>query len=314
MSEKIKSGLHHRNKHRKGYDFQTLMTSEPTLTEYVSPNKYGNLSIDFFNPEAVLSLNKALLKTHYSINYWSIPSGYLCPPVPGRADYIHHVADLLADSNKGKIPRGARIKCMDIGVGANCIYPIVGAAEYDWSFVGVDIDEKSIDSARAIVDANDHLISHVDLRIQQNPECKLSGVLKENEFIDVVISNPPFHASRKAANEASNRKLRNLKGKKIRTPKRNFGGQSNELWCPGGEVGFISEMINESKTYSKQCMWYTSLVSREDSLNSLINLLENVEVVEKRVIPMGQGNKKSRILAWTFLSERHRKIWAKSRF
>src|SRR5690606_24715537 len=114
-------------------------------------------SIDFFNPQAVKALNKALLFYYYDIVYWDIPENYLCPPIPGRADYIHYIADLLADNNKGIVPTGSEIKCLDIGVGANCIYPIIGVKEYGWSFIGADIDALAIKSAKKIIASNPSL-------------------------------------------------------------------------------------------------------------------------------------------------------------
>ena len=94
-----KKGLHPRNKHQSHYDFTVLMKSLPALKSFVSINKYNNQSIDFANPEAVKTLNKALLKYFYNIENWNIPDSYLCPPIPGRAEYIHHVADVLSLSN-----------------------------------------------------------------------------------------------------------------------------------------------------------------------------------------------------------------------
>ena len=137
---KEKPQLHPRNKHRGRYDFEKLTESNPELAPYVKLNPHNDLSIDFFNPDAVKMLNKALLKQYYDIANWDIPSHYLCPPIPGRADYIHHIADLLGSCNKGNIPSGNKIKCLDIGVGANCIYPLIGNKEYGWSFIGCDID------------------------------------------------------------------------------------------------------------------------------------------------------------------------------
>jgi 23S rRNA A1618 N6-methylase RlmF len=49
---------------------------------------------------------------------------YLCPPFLEETDYIHYIADLLASSNNGIIPKHA-VQGLDIGVGANCIYPIM---------------------------------------------------------------------------------------------------------------------------------------------------------------------------------------------
>ena len=132
--------LHPRNKHRQGYNFKQLTKTCPDVAPFVQINKYGTESIDFSNAMAVKLLNKALLIEYYGIVNWQIPPNYLVPPIPGRADYIHHIADVLSDQMKQKIPRGPKIKCLDIGVGANCIYPILGTQEYGWSFIGADID------------------------------------------------------------------------------------------------------------------------------------------------------------------------------
>ena len=96
-----KSELHVRNLHRSRYDFPQLMKTCPELAPFVSLNKYNDLSVDFSDPHAVKILNKALLKHFYGIQYWDIPQDFLCPPIPGRADYIHYLADLLSANNKG---------------------------------------------------------------------------------------------------------------------------------------------------------------------------------------------------------------------
>ncbi|MCP5854081.1 RlmF-related methyltransferase, partial [Klebsiella pneumoniae] len=83
-----------------------------------------------------------------------IPADYLCPPIPGRADYIHVAADLLAEDNAGEVPKGAQVRALDIGVGVNCIYPLLGHSDYRWRFLGSDIDPVALASAKAIVQAN----------------------------------------------------------------------------------------------------------------------------------------------------------------
>ena len=90
-----KSKIHPRNKHRQGYNFKQLIKTCPALAPYVQENKYGTASIDFANAAAVQLLNKALLMEYYGIIAWQIPSNYLVPPIPSRADYIHHIADVL---------------------------------------------------------------------------------------------------------------------------------------------------------------------------------------------------------------------------
>jgi len=298
---KEKTSLHPRNKHRERYDFGQLIQCCPELAPFVRMNDYMDESIDFFNPEAVKTLNKALLKHSYDIDYWDIPQGFLCPPIPGRADYIHYIADLLGSRNNDKIPTGNGIKCLDIGVGANCVYPIIGNKEYDWSFVGSDIDRVSIASANKIIEMNLHLKGKVELRLQSNPQHFFQGIIQKDEHFAVSICNPPFHASFADAQAGTIRKLDNLSRKNTTKPVLNFGGQNKELWCEGGEEQFVKNMIFESKQFAASCFWFSSLVSKESNLESVYATLKKVEALEVKTIPMGQGNKKSRIVAWTFL-------------
>ena len=286
----------------------------PALSKHVRKNKYGGESIDFFDPSAVKMLNTALLKCHYNIDYWDIPLQYLCPPIPGRADYIHHIADLLSRYNNGKIPFGKGIRCLDIGVGANCIYPIIGIRVYGWSFVGTDIDQVSIDSARKIAELNPGLKDRLELRFQHDPNDIFHGIIQHDEYIDLVICNPPFHGSMAEVEAASVRKLSNLKKESVKRASLNFGGYNRELWREGGEVQFIQDMIKESKAYSKSCFWFSVLVSKESILNLVYEALSKVSAVKIETIPMGQGNKINRIVSWTFLSQNQQKVWAKSRW
>lgn len=310
--EKTKSGLHPRNTHRERYDFPSLIHSLPSLKQYVSENKYGDLGIDFANPKAVKELNKALLKHFYQISNWNIPEGYLCPPIPGRADYIHHVADLLAQCNADIIPE--KVHVLDIGTGANCIYPILGNAIYDWSFVGTDIDIQALQAAQKTLGSNPKLQQEITLRYQENTALILKGIIRSDDVFDISICNPPFHESQAEAEAGSRRKVKNLKGKVAKKVPLNFGGQSNELWCEGGELSFIKTMIKESVEYKYNCFWFTSLVSKEEQLKELILALKKARVSERKIIDMAHGNKKSRILAWTFLSPEKQENWRRMKW
>lgn len=310
----LKSELHPRSKHRERYNFKLLVDAYPALAPFVKKNKYDDESIDFSHPSAVKSLNKAILKFHYGIDLWEIPANYLSPPIPGRADYIHHVADLLAGSNKGKIPTGKKINVMDVGTGASCIFPIIGSIEYGWSFVATDIDKTALESAGRIIANNKILRGNIELRFQSNPRNIFYGMFLKDELVDLTICNPPFHASQEESEKASLRKVSNLKGKKITKPILNFGGQNNELWCEGGEARFVRDMIFQSKQFDKSCLWFSTSVSKESNLRTIYNLLKRVEAVDVKTLPMAQGNKTSRIVAWTFLSAEEQNSWAKTRF
>lgn len=309
---KEKTRLHRRNRNRNRYDLDALIISIPELINFVKPNIYGVDTIDFSNPMAVKLLNKALLNHYYKIENWDFPDENLCPPVPGRADYIHHIADLLSENNFGIIPIGNKITCLDIGVGANCIYPIIGVTEYDWKFIGSDIDAKSIESAQKIVDSNDSLLDKIEFRLQENKQSIFQGIIGKNDKIDIILCNPPFHSSVEEAQKGTRRKTKNLTGKKVKTPIQNFSGISNELIYVGGEHGFIHNMIGESRIFSKQCLWFSTLVSKQSNLKGIYKSLEKIETNLVKTIPMGTGNKSSRIVAWTFLRKEERKEWQKS--
>jgi len=302
--------MHHpRNRNRERYDLDALTAAIPQLSAYVTPNKFGDASVDFSNPVAVKLLNKALLHHYYGITNWEFPDENLCPPIPGRADYIHHIADLLCESNFGRMPKGEKITILDVGVGANCIYPILGVAEYSWNFIGSDVDEKSIASAQHIVAANPLLASKVACRLQNNVASVFFGIVGQDEKIDATICNPPFHASAKDAQKGTQRKVKNLSGKRNKQPELNFAGISNELVYDGGEHAFIHKMISESKQMAKNCYWFTTLVSKQSNLKGIYAALEKLEAAQVKTINMGTGNKSTRVVAWSFLNKEEQKTW-----
>ena len=311
MTQTNKKTLHERNFHNDRYDFKALIQSEPSLNEFVKPNKYGDLSIDFANPQAVIALNKALLSFFYGVKNWSIPSDYLCPPIPGRSDYIHHIADLLAASNGGKIPKGSNIKGLDVGIGANCIYPIVGVSVYGWSFTGSDIDEVALKSAQNIINSNESLKENIIVKLQTNSKNIFKNIISKEDKFDFTLCNPPFHKSQKDAIAGNKRKVQNLTKQVVSKAALNFGGKNNELWCEGGEVAFIKKMIKESKEFSKNCLWFTTLVSRKENLDFIYDALEDIDVLEYKTINMAHGQKISRVIAWTFLTQDEQKAWIK---
>lgn len=313
-NQKAKSRLHSRNKNRERYDLSALIISNPELKNYVMPNKFGVESVDFSNPLAVKHLNKALLNYYYGIKYWEFSDENLCPPIPGRADYIHHIADLLGESNYGRIPTGDKVTCLDVGTGASCIYPIIGVTEYGWKFIGSDIDPKSIASAQNIVDSNSSITDKIECRLQKNSKDIFYGIIGKEDKVDLVICNPPFHSSIEDAQKGTRRKIKNLSGKKTKTPVLNFAGTRNELIYDGGEYKFIQNMIRESEKFSKNCFWFSTLVSKQSNLKGIYKLLEKIEPDQVKEIPMGTGNKSSRIVAWTFLSKKEQKEWRETRW
>lgn len=314
-SSSTTSTLHPRNPHQGRYDFEALTKAFPELAQYTITNPNGEPTVNFSDAKAVMTLNKALLAHHYGVKLWDLPEGYLCPPIPGRADYIHQVADLLnaepVNDNNDTAASGQRVHVLDIGMGASCIYPIIGSQSYGWRFTGSDIDPVSVNTAKAIIAANPNLKNLIKIKLQDNPKRIFEGVIGPDDYFDLTVCNPPFHASLEEAMAANATKEAKLEKNRIRrgqsqqaipTAKNNlnFGGQQSELWTKGGEVAFITQMIKESKKFAQQVGWFTTLVSKSENLKNLAELAESSGARKVTVLNMKHGQKMTRILAWRF--------------
>lgn len=314
-------GLHKRNLHQGRYDFVKLTAALPELQAHLISNPNGESTINFSDPLAVKLLNKALLAHHYAVTQWDIPSGYLCPPIPGRADYIHRLAELL--SKECKTLKHNQVRALDIGVGANCIYPIVGATQYGWHYVGSDVDAVSVDNSNQIAAQNSVLNGRVECRLQSDSRHFFKGIIAENEFYELTTCNPPFHKSLEEAQQGTERKIKNLsanKGKRGQSsgqikakssPILNFGGQKAELWCPGGEAAFIKNMAFESRDFANQVLWFSTLISKKDNVRWMRKNLEKAGAKEVQIVEMSQGQKISRFIAWSFKTPTERQQWLK---
>ena len=310
--------MHPRNRHQGRYDFDRLVRANPALAGHLVTTPRGEASVDFHDPGAVRELNRAILRADYGIAHWDLPDGALCPPIPGRADYLHGLADLLADTGDGRIPRGLSVRVLDIGVGASAIYPLLGHAEYGWRFVGADIEPTSLEVASAIV-ASNRLQRAITLRRQPRRQQIFEGVVRDDERFDLSLCNPPFHASAAEAAGAHARKRRQLAGAATPTrgranaPALNFGGHAHELWCPGGEADFLRRMVRESAEVRDRVLWFSSLVARAEHLSGLRRQLRQAGAREVREVAMAQGSKQSRFVAWTFQAAGARAAWCAAR-
>jgi len=304
MAEKNKNttSFHPKNIHKEGYDFLFLIKTNPSLKEFVFPNKFKNETIDFGDPKAVKELNRSLLMAHYNIQYWDFPDDNLCPPIPSRADYVHHLADLL---NTSEIQNKVRV--LDIGTGANCIYPLLGNALYQWDFVGTDISQAALNNVKVVFQKN-HLEQHFELRLQKKEEHILNGILEETDRFAASMCNPPFFASVEDVEQSHHRKLKGL-GRTESKFSRNFSGMHHELVFRGGEKAFLHNYLYESSFFKTQCFWYSTLVSKKENVKSMVSSLEKLNAKSIKIIPLQHGNKISRIVAWTFLDKKEQNQW-----
>ncbi|HBF08190.1 MAG: 23S rRNA (adenine(1618)-N(6))-methyltransferase RlmF [Gammaproteobacteria bacterium] len=287
---KHNKSFHPRNKHIQGYDFQKLCFSTPELKKFLTKSPQGTDTINFARPEAVRALNKALLKSEYNIENWTIPDEQLCPPIPSRVDYIHHIADLIGHKQD--------VRLLDIGTGANGIYALIAAAEYGWHAVGVDINQGSLQNLQTIIDHNPQLQELVTLKHQTDKHAHFTNIIQPEDTFTITVCNPPFHSSADEALKANQRKNKNLGLKQQK--EFNFGGIDPELWCKGGEALFLKKMVKDSVKFAQHCHWFTTLVSKQENLAPLEKQIKKAGASDIKVIDMKHGQKKTRILAWTF--------------
>lgn len=288
--------------HKNNYNFEVLIDTYPKLQPFVFKNTYGNLTIDFSEAKAVRVLNSAILKADYGINYWQFDDNNLTPPIPSRVAYIHILNDLLQTCNLNK-----NVQVLDIGTGANCIYPLLGQSVYNWQFVGTDVNKNSIKQAKQII-AKNHLEDKISIRLQNNPNQIFQGVLAKTDIFALTMCNPPFYKDEVEANSATLKKLKGLNNE-TNSVSRNFSGISNELWYKGGEKAFLHNYLYESSLFKNQCFWYTTLVSNKENVKSMYVSLNKLGATTIKTLPIKIGQKKSRVVAWTFLNEDQQKQW-----
>lgn len=280
--------MHDQNPFKKGYDFLKLAEYSPDLKKEVVQNKYGKSTIDFSEAKSVKALNAALLNHQYGID-WDIPDKNLCPPIPGRLDYLLHVSELV---------RNEAIQILDIGTGASLIYPILATCHFNWKCTGSEISDSSLKNAAEIIRKNSKLQS-IELRKQEYKNSILKNIIQPSDFFDIIICNPPFYRNAIQANRQNIRKNKNLKNRKIES--RNFSGIPDEIWYPGGEKKFIETLVKEGVEFKNQIEWFTTLISNEDHLSSIKKEIQKTKPTSIKVIQMGQGNKTSRFAAWSYL-------------
>lgn len=295
------SRFHKNNVHLDGYDFSVLIKAYPALETYLLTNAFTNkFTINFSDAKAVKALNTAILVAYYNIDYWQFSDKNLCPPIPGRVDYIHYLFDVLFAYGLQN-----NVSILDIGTGATCVYPLLGSAVYDWNFIGTDSNKDALKNAQKIITKN-NLTHKIQLQYQPNSNHIFEGILFKDSVICATMCNPPFYKSLGAAEQANQKKN---KGLGIAKNTKNFSGKQHELWCKGGEKAFIHTLAYESSKFKENCFWFTTLVSKKENAESLLPSLKKLGATEIKIIPMHQGNKITRLVAWTFLEKLAQEKW-----
>ena len=147
--------MHPRNPYRdKPPDFAALARRHPCFARHVHG---AQAQLDWGDPAALVELSRALLLEDFGV-HWDIPPDRLCPTIPSRLNYLLWIEDLLAlraATPAAGAEAAAAVVGVDIGTGASCVYPLLGAARHaDWRFVATEIDPASVEVARANVSRN----------------------------------------------------------------------------------------------------------------------------------------------------------------
>eukprot|EP01056_Protomagalhaensia_sp_Gyna25_P004576 Protomagalhaensia_sp_Gyna_25__4575@NODE_421_length_3494_cov_90_195658_g307_i1_p1_GENE_NODE_421_length_3494_cov_90_195658_g307_i1NODE_421_length_3494_cov_90_195658_g307_i1_p1_ORF_typecomplete_len355_score63_85Methyltransf_10/PF05971_12/3_4e54MTS/PF05175_14/1_6e13Methyltransf_31/PF13847_6/8_5e07UPF0020/PF01170_18/1_6e05PrmA/PF06325_13/1_9e05Methyltransf_23/PF13489_6/0_00012Methyltransf_25/PF13649_6/0_0047CMAS/PF02353_20/0_01TehB/PF03848_14/0_025Cons_hypoth95/PF03602_15/0_024NAS/PF03059_16/0_042N6_ len=245
------NGKAHPKNRLMSIDFKALEADYPYLSACFKTSPRGRF-LDFKNPVTLKSLTKATFHKYYNID-WDLPEGYLISPLPGRLNYLLEAADVLKLKEREWM---RNVKILDVGVGANCIHPLLLVREFGCHVVGSDIDADALKIAQGIVDSNG-LKESVDLRRQRNQDSFFLGMLSN---VDLTVCNPPFYHEE---NVQSN-------------PKRRRQATSSELVSKEGHLGFILGMIEESLNI------HLALTGDTEAKQKLVHLVEDSTTMEDK--------------------------------
>ncbi|CDH57335.1 duf890 domain-containing protein [Lichtheimia corymbifera JMRC:FSU:9682] len=264
--------------------FEELAEEYPSFRQFVRYDRKGRPCIEFKDPAAVRMLNWCLLKHHFSLDV-TFPQDRLCPPVPGRLAYIRWIEDILKETT----PTSSEpVHGIDIGVGASCIYPLLGCARNPkWHFLGTEIDEASFNYAKENVEWN-QLQDRISLRLNGNPSRIF--MLEDTRKYAFCMCNPPFYESKEEVDEG-------LENKELE-PSSICTGSTNEMITPGGELQFIGQIIKESLE------WYTSLIGLKKTIKPITQQLKANNITNYVVTSFCQGKTTRWAIAWSFGSVR----------
>ncbi|KAL6782426.1 hypothetical protein ACKKBG_A06750 [Auxenochlorella protothecoides x Auxenochlorella symbiontica] len=307
-------------------DFGDLAQAYPYLRPFLVPRGTGRPSLNFRDPRACVALTRALLARDHGLR-WDLPPGHLAPPVTGRANYVHWVQDLLALS----APEGGEVCGLDVGTGANLIYPLLGAALAGWRFVGVDVSRAALRAARRLLDANTGVARRVTLRrVPMQPEQRAffhgmeaapegpreegdggggergaasGGAWEEVSARDAAgggILSAALRAGEAFAFCMCNPPFFESLDEAGRNPATAFGGTPLEMVYPGGEAAFVLSMLADSCTLRSHIHWFTTMVGKKSTLRALRGALARAGARVVRTTEFAQGRTSRWGVAWSW--------------
>ncbi|XP_038228306.1 RNA N6-adenosine-methyltransferase METTL16 [Dermochelys coriacea] len=290
----LNKSMHARNRYRdKPPDFAYLASRYPAFRQHVQTSLSGRASLNFKDPEAVRALTCTLLKEDFGLTI-DIPLERLIPTVPLRLNYIHWVEDLIGhqDGDKQVLRRG-----IDIGTGASCIYPLLGATLNGWYFLATEVDDMCFNYAKKNVEQNN--LSDLIKVVKVPQKTLLMDALKEESEIiyDFCMCNPPFFANQLEAKGVNSRNPRRPPPSSVNT------GGITEIMAEGGELEFVKRIIHDSLQLKKRLRWYSCMLGKKCSLAPLKEELRIQGVPKVTHTEFCQGRTMRWALAWSFYDD-----------
>ncbi|XP_071353355.1 RNA N(6)-adenosine-methyltransferase mettl16 [Trachinotus anak] len=286
----LNKSMHPRNRYKdRPPDFAYLASKYPDFQQHVHTSLTGRPVVNFKEPEAVRALTCTLLKEDFGLTI-EIPLERLIPTVPLRLNYIHWVEDLI--NGQKQLRRG-----IDIGTGASCIYPLLGATMNGWYFLATEVDDICFDYATKNVEQNN--LSDLIKVVKVPQKTLLMDALKEETEIiyDFCMCNPPFFANQLEAKGVNSRNSRRPPPSSVNT------GGVTEIMAEGGELEFVKRIIHDSLQLKKRLRWYSCMLGKKCSLAPLKEELRKQGVPKVTHTEFCQGRTMRWALAWSFYDD-----------
>ncbi|EFO26532.1 hypothetical protein LOAG_01952 [Loa loa] len=298
----VNEKMHPRNPYKdKPPDFSLLADKFVEFRSHCYVGSNGKLKMNFRDTNAVRILARTLLRSDFGLDV-NIPPDCLVPRIPQRLNYILFIDDLLKANGISENAVG-----IDIGTGASCVYALLGAKQFGWRFVATDADAFAVEIASQNVEKNG-MTERIEV-VRVPADCMIKNVVRshpETEFT-FCMCNPPFYEY-----DEFEEKFRYLRDNVLTNSGGGSNGavrpaphsatvaRSNELAVMGGEVAFVSRLIEDSFVLQNTVKLYTSMVGKKSSLVELRKKLGRCLSVRSTVTTLYQGKTHRWVLAWTF--------------
>ena len=273
-------------------DFLILIKEFPDLKKYIikqNEEKLEEISFEWSNNNLSLLMTKSILDYYFNIKYYNIPKGYLIPPIPSRLNYLNLINKILIKEINSQSRYSSDIIGIDIGTGANIIYPILGNSIFNWKFICSEINDESYNNAKLILEKN-NLENEINLIKQKNKNNIFLNILnQENKYI-FSLCNPPYYDYETEI--------------KLDEKKRDNEFNFDEVYYKKGEFGFFQRYFIESTCYKKNVYLFSILIGKKanmENINDIMNTNDNKNIIKKFNIQKIQtGNNLRYIIYWSF--------------